>query len=104
MNPLLDFARQTIADQAWCRSWRRQLLADHIRELEDLEHNVETALMSHAANADIRDAVLHLRELLDRANALWAQHELDYADDACERIEREIIDLRGTARGLGVVQ
>jgi hypothetical protein len=98
MKPSLDPSHHTIIDRARCHSWRHQLIADRIRELEDLEGVAELAL---AGDAGIRDAALRLRNLLDGANRMWAKYELDFAEDVCQRIEAELIALRCTARAVG---
>jgi hypothetical protein len=99
-------AHQATADRLheaiW--SWRRRLIADRIAELETLELATERALSGHAGGNDIREAVLHLRELLSRAELMLQWEQPDYADMASERAERELITLRGIARQVGVLR
>jgi hypothetical protein len=75
-----------------------------IAELETLELATERALSGHAGGNDIREAVLHLRELLSRAELMLQWEQPDYADMASERAERELITLRGIARQVGVLR
>jgi hypothetical protein len=98
---------QVIADRLHAEAhswpWRRQLIADRICELEDLEHVTEQALVGYAPDSEIRDAVLQMRDLLARATMMWMEHELDYADSLCEQSEHALIELRTIARNLGAV-
>jgi hypothetical protein len=102
--------------------WRSLLISDRILELEDIEAATENALVPHAAervhppiggsaaeiaandDANINIAVLHLRNLIETANAAWAAGDFDYAEIFCEQCERALIDLRQTARTIGVIQ
>jgi hypothetical protein len=110
MHPSHQAVADQMREEARCRPWRRLLIGDRIRELEDLEAATEDALIRYARAVDdliavyeiTRDAVLHLRELLSYAGRCWAEYELDI-DGLLERIEHELIALRGLGRDLGAV-
>ncbi len=85
------------------RSWRSQLIAARIREFENVAYALERKLSRHAGRPDIRDAVLQLRELDARAGTMWAEGELDFADNICAQAEQKLIELRRAGRDLGVV-
>jgi hypothetical protein len=103
-SPTHQATADRLHEAANCWSWRRRLIADRIAELEDLELATERALRAHAGGNDIREAVLHVRELLARAEQMLQWEEPDYAELVCERAERELIALRGVARQVGAIQ
>jgi hypothetical protein len=101
MSPEHQIVADRLHEEARCLSWRNLLLADRIGELVKEQLGTELALMRYADNDAICAGVIRLRELIDRAGELCVQGELDYADDACERSERALIDLRTLARSCG---
>jgi hypothetical protein len=107
MKTKLDPAYQAIANQfreeARCWPWRRLLIDHRIRELGDIEHGTDKALIPHASVDEVRTTVLHLRELLEKANKMLRWDEYDYTENICEQGERALIKLRNIAGGFGVI-
>jgi hypothetical protein len=101
MSPEHQVIADRLHEEARCWTWRRHLIGDRIRELEDLEDATETALIRYAGVGGVSDAVLHLREPLSDANFMWTENELDCAESVCERVEHALIALRRMARDIG---
>jgi hypothetical protein len=120
---LLTPAHQTIADQlreeARCWPWRRQLIEHRIRELTNIQGDIESVLWQSlpklddpqhlnikeaiAPGGEISAAIRQLRDVLMKADDMLGKDELDYAESACEQSEHALIELRTIGRELGVL-
>jgi hypothetical protein len=104
-----SLAHQVIADRLHAEAhwlvWRGWLIADRLWELSDIAFVGELALtkIDLADQAEVHNAVLTVRELLEQPAALLDEAEYDYAESACERVELALIALRRAARQAGVV-
>jgi hypothetical protein len=89
-------------DEAFVYCYRRQRLAERIRELLDITNEATTATIPYHGNQNIVEVITRMRDRLTTADKAWLWNDHDVAIKACDQIDGSVTELKGLLKGLGV--